>query len=127
VTHRSFVEIREQLARNAIPLDDAVTELADAGREEELAALLRERVAGLGFDAGDVLQTAAEHPVAILCRAAGLSLNGYSAILRMRHRKRRPGRADPSTLLNAYVQLSKAGPAEMNAQLRTMVPLEPAD
>ena len=99
-------------------LDDAVTELADRARRAEIAELLAVR---LGFENARVVAALAapqEEPLALLCRAAGLSLNGYSAVLRMRWRKRRDRAASPAALLEAYGSLAKLTIGELAARAR---------
>jgi hypothetical protein len=46
----------------------------------------------------------AEEPAALLCRAAGMKVNGYSAIMRMRRRRLRSQRS-PAELLERYQQI----------------------
>jgi hypothetical protein len=41
----------------------------------------------------------------VLCRAAGLNLDGYSAVLRMRRRRRRGSGAQPAQALSAFLRL----------------------
>jgi hypothetical protein len=47
----------------------------------------------------------AEAPAALLCRAAGMKVNGYSAIMRMRRRRRRGSQGSPAELLERYQQI----------------------
>ncbi|MBN8919715.1 MAG: hypothetical protein J0H62_03245 [Rhizobiales bacterium] len=92
------------------PFSEAVIELADANREADLARLLAERT---HLESDAVLLAIAGHdtePAAAVCRIAGLPLNSYSAVLRMRVRKRRQV-VDPYPLLAAYRKLSDLPPA----------------
>ena len=95
-----------------------MTELADAGRDRAIAGLLALRVPlGEGEICG-VLEAQLEEPAPILCRAAGLSINGYSAILRMRRRKRRATALAPSALLHAYRELPRVPSTDLARLLR---------
>ena len=80
--------ILERVREGLMLLDDAVVELADVDETLGLAALIAER---LGLDPEDVFRAIAvpsEQLLTVLCRAAGLNINGFSAVLRMRCRTR---------------------------------------
>jgi hypothetical protein len=80
--------ILERVREGLILLDDAVVELADADEALGLAGLIAER---LGLEPEDVFRAIAvpsEQLLTVLCRAAGLNINGFSAVLRMRCRTR---------------------------------------
>jgi len=67
-------------------LDDAVIELADADAISGIARLIAPRV-GLAVDkVVRAVDAPSEDALMVICRAAGLNINGYSAILRMRRR-----------------------------------------
>jgi hypothetical protein len=117
VTSRSLDQIRDDLALGAVRLDEAVIELADANRVEDVAALLVARVSLAPEDAALSLEGAPERPAALLCRAAGLGINGYSAVLRMRCRNRQTAFSASGALLSAYLALPRPSPTELAAQL----------
>jgi hypothetical protein len=78
----------ERVREGLMLLDDAVVELADADETLGLAGLIAER---LGLEPEDVVRAIAvpsEQLLTVLCRAAGLNINGFSAVLRMRCRTR---------------------------------------
>jgi hypothetical protein len=80
--------ILERVREGLVLLDDAVVELADADETLGLAGLIAKR---LGLEPEDVFRAIAvpsEQLLTVLCRAAGLNLNGFSAVLRMRCRSR---------------------------------------
>ncbi len=80
--------ILERVREGLVLLDDAVVELADADETLGLAGLIAER---LGLEPEDVFRAIAvpsEQLLTVLCRAAGLNINGFSAVLRMRCRTR---------------------------------------
>ncbi len=81
-------EILDRVREGLVLLDDAVVELADADEMLGLAGLIAEP---LGLEPEDVFRAIAvpsEQLLTVLCRAAGLNINGFSAVLRMRCRTR---------------------------------------
>jgi hypothetical protein len=127
VPHRRLTQLQDDVALGLVALDDAVTKLADAGREDELAALLAGRATLPEAEVHSMLVRAPEQAVAIVCRRAGLSVNGYSAVLRLRHRRRRGGPASPATLLSAYRRLSELPAAEVAAYLASYQATAPSE
>jgi len=78
----------ERVREGLVLLDDALAELADADELRGLAGLIAER---LGLEPEEVICAVAapsERRLTVLCRAAGLNINGFSAVLRMRCRAR---------------------------------------
>jgi uncharacterized protein (DUF2336 family) len=93
------------LDRNLIKLDEAVIELADVDATPDVAKLIADQV-DLRFDTVmRALCAPADDPVALLCRAGGLRMNGYSAVVRMRRRRRRGPDASPAKVLEQYQQI----------------------
>jgi hypothetical protein len=113
VAPRPLPELENDIALGIMTLDEAVVALADAERAEDLAALLARRLGIVHEGARRILASAAEQPAALLCRAAGLSLNGYSAVLRLRRRGRRGPAPNPTVLLSAYHSLKRLGADEL--------------
>ncbi|MBX6425240.1 MAG: hypothetical protein IRZ09_04880 [Variibacter sp.] len=110
-------KVAADIANRFIEFAETAIALADADREEDLAALIASRAA---IDSDVVLKAlTAERPevTAAVCRFAGLPLNSYSAVLRMRARKRRL-KPEPSSLLAAYRQSTKASAAELRQLLK---------
>jgi hypothetical protein len=105
------------LAIGSAPFAEAVITLADAGREGELAALMAQRTALQPTVISEALAADRTDAVAIICRMARLPMNSYSAILRMRVRKRHQV-IDPYPLLAAYRQTATATPEELARMLR---------
>jgi hypothetical protein len=101
---RSLDVLMDQIARGLINLDEAVTALADADAAPDVAKLLAERVDLRANTIVRALCALAEEPAALLCRAAGMKVNGYSAIMRMRRRRLRSQRS-PAELLERYQQI----------------------
>jgi Uncharacterised protein conserved in bacteria (DUF2336) len=80
--------VLERLRDGLVLLDDVVVELADAEEMLGVAGLIAER---LGLEPEDVFRAItapSEQLLTVLCRAAGLKINGFSAVLRMRCRTR---------------------------------------
>ncbi len=87
-TARPSEVLRELVARGVVGFDDAVIELADADQAFDVARLLGERLSLSGETAMMVLFASSEEAMAIVCRAAGLRVNGFSSVLRLRRRRR---------------------------------------
>lgn len=105
---RPFEELLALIDRELLSVDEAVIELADTDRAIPLAKL----VAGRGDMREDTviraLFTRSEEPIMLICRAAGLSTNAFSAVLRMRRRRRRGNYGSVGESLRSYMQMSKA-------------------
>src|SRR5216683_3093211 len=106
---RPLDELNDQIAAGTLRFGDAVIELADADRVSDLAALIGGR-AGIANHAfvGDLFASE-ETRLMKTCRAAWLELESFSAVLRMRRRRRPFGTADVGRLLRAYQAMP--GPA----------------
>jgi hypothetical protein len=99
---RSLAVLVDLLDGRVIKLDEAVIELADVDATPDVAKLLADQV-DLRFDTVmRALCAPADDPVALLCRAAALKTNGYSAVVRMRRRRRRGPDASPEKVLEQY-------------------------
>jgi hypothetical protein len=102
---RALDELLDLVARGLVSLDEAAAERADADAAALVAQLLARR-SGLAPDAAlRALFAPSEELVTLLCRAAGLNLDGYSAVLRMRRRRRRGAGAHPAEALAAFLRL----------------------
>jgi hypothetical protein len=96
--------VLERVREGLVLLDDAVVELADADELLGLAGLVAER---LGLEPEDVFRAVAapsEQLLTVLCRAAGLNVNGFSAVLRMRCRTR-GAMHSPALALTAFHEM----------------------
>jgi len=96
--------VLDQVTHGYVLLDEAIIELADAGRLASVAALLAERTGLLPDTIVRALQAQSEEPVTVLCRAAGLGVNGFSAVLRMR-RRARPHEQNPALALTGFLDV----------------------
>jgi len=99
-------------------LSDAVIELADADRVADLAILVCGRAGGNSHAFLGDLFASDETPLMMVCRAAPLDLESFSAVLRLRHRRRPFGAGDAGRLLRAYQAL----PAPARLVTRGLVP-----
>ncbi len=79
--------VLDRVREGFVLLDDAVVELA-AAAVLGLAGLIAGRLGLEPEDFARAIAAPSEQRLAVLCRAAGLSVNGFSAVLRMRCRMR---------------------------------------
>lgn len=102
---RTLEIIIAEVESGKIAMDDAVIELADADATPDLSKLMGSRV-GLRTDTVmRALCAPADEPVALLSRAAGMKINGYTAVVRMRRRRRRGSEAASTQLLEQFQDL----------------------
>jgi hypothetical protein len=115
-------DLLERLADGLVLLDDVVTELADADAADRVMTLVAGRIGLSRTQAVRALECISDEALAALCRAAGLTANGFSAVLRMR-RRRDPGGQAPSRALTTFLRMSAETArrilTELNPALRT--------
>jgi uncharacterized protein (DUF2336 family) len=99
---RSLDVLMDLMERRLIKLDEAVIELADVDATPDVAKLLAGQVELRSDTVMRALCAPADDAVALLCRATGLKMNGYSAIVRMRRRRRRGADGHPAQVLDQY-------------------------
>ncbi len=89
--------ILRRRAAGVMGLDDAVAELADADGAAAIAVMIADRVRLRPEMVSRALEADSDEAISVLCRAAGLRINSYSALLRMRRRgaSRARQRAEP--------------------------------
>jgi len=78
--------ILSRRAAGLLALDEALAELADANCTMTIAAVIAERLRLQAQTVLTALEADSDEPISVMCRAAGFSLNGFSALLRMRRR-----------------------------------------
>lgn len=105
VRARPLGELVSQIAAGTLRFTDAVIELADADRVSELAVLVCSRAGVANHTFVRDLFASEETALMKTCRAAWLDLESFSAVLRMRRRRRPFGTADVGRLLRAYQAL----------------------
>jgi hypothetical protein len=118
---RALNDIIDDISLGILCLDEAVTELADDDRLDDIAALIEWRVALPRDEAFASLTDSNELPTALVCKTAGLSANGYSAVLRMRRRLRRDLESVPAPLLGAYPEIPRPRVDELRRQLPALL------
>jgi Uncharacterised protein conserved in bacteria (DUF2336) len=97
--------VLDEVAHGYVLIEDAITEFADADVVRGIALLIALRLE-LETDAVvRALDVGSDEPATVLCRAAALNINVFSAVLRMR-RRRRSSDLSPPEALNAFRQLS---------------------
>ncbi len=105
--------------RGQLLFGEAVLELADADHLVDLAALMGRRldlpsdivVRNLfGLDA---------QPAMLICRAASLDLNGFSAVMRLRSRRKRRPEPPPAEVLRDYLSVPHDVATQVLASVRS--------
>jgi hypothetical protein len=110
--------VLDQVVHGYVLLEDAIVEFADADAVHGIAQLIALRLELEASAVAGVLETNSDEPVTLLCRAAAVNINAFSAVLRMR-RRRQSSELSPSEALNAFRQLSvEAAQLTLRARLR---------
>jgi len=110
--------ILERQAQGLLALDEALIELADANCVMTIAAVVAERIRAQPDAVARFLDAESDEQISVICRAAGFSLNGFSAVLRMR-RRRNHGSRSASEALALFSSLNRASADRI---LQQMVP-----
>jgi uncharacterized protein (DUF2336 family) len=104
---RPLAILNDQVARGNLTMAEAVVELADADELVDLAAFVAMR---LGVHSDTVVRNlflGGEQTLMLICRAAALDLDAFSAILRMRNRRRRGSAVEPARLMKDYLRIPR--------------------
>lgn len=104
--------------RGDLAFGEAVTELADADRLVDIAALFARRLRLRSDLVVSNLFGADVTPTMLICRAAGIDANAFSAVLRLRNRRRRDA-APPGAVLKDYLAVPRDLAAKVMASVRT--------
>jgi hypothetical protein len=113
--------ILERRAQGLLALDEALVELADANCVVTIAAVVAERIRSQPDVVARALDAESDETISVICRAAGFSLNGFSAVLRMR-RRRNHGSRNATEALAYFSGLNRASADRI---LQQMVPRPP--
>jgi len=113
--------ILERRAQGLLALDEALIELADANCVVTIAALVAERIRAQPDVVARSLEADSDEAISVICRAAGFSLNGFSAVLRMRRRRNHGNRSGAEALAH----FSSLNRASADRILQQMVPRPP--
>jgi hypothetical protein len=100
---RPFQVLVKLIERGALLFGEAVLELADADHLVDVAALIGRRLRLPSEIVVRNLFALDVQPAMLICRAAGLDLNGFSAVLRLRNRRKRRSDPPPADALRDYV------------------------
>jgi hypothetical protein len=87
--------------------DETLAELADADCADALAAVIAERMRLRQDLVMRALEAESDEAISVLCAAAGFRVNSYSALLRMRRRRRLGADAAPTEALTFFSSLSR--------------------
>jgi hypothetical protein len=99
--------ILDRRARGLLALDEAFAELADADCAATLATLIAERLRVRADAVARALDAESDEAISVMCRAAGLRMNSYSALLRMRRRRNRGLESSPAFALTFFSDLPR--------------------
>src|SRR5262245_4661687 len=102
---RTLEVIIDELERGVLKLDDAVVELAELDATPSIAKVISRRVALRPDTVTRALLESADEPVALLCRAGGVELGGYTAVVSMRRRRRRGSESAANKLMEQYREI----------------------
>jgi hypothetical protein len=112
--------VLEEVTHGFVLLDDAVMAFADADQIVGVAFLVGRRIGLPSAAVEHALAAKSSGPATLLCRAAGLGANGFSAVLRMRRRKLREEGLNPAHVLADFLQtpmeVAQGAVAMMRAQ-----------
>jgi hypothetical protein len=94
----------EQVAQGYLLLDETAIAFADADHVAGVALLVARRT-GVSVAAIErALGARSSGPATLVCRAAGLGANAFSAVLRLRRRRLREDGANPAHVLADFLQ-----------------------
>ena len=108
--------ILDRRATGLLALDEALAELADANCIATIAALIGERLKLQREMVARALEADSDETISVMCRAAGFSLNAFSALLRMR-RRRRHGSSSARDALTFFSRLKRPTADHMLQQI----------
>jgi uncharacterized protein (DUF2336 family) len=104
---RPLAVLNDQVGRGNMSLGEAVAELADADELVPLAVFLGGRIGLRSETLTRNLYGATDETLMLICRAAALNVDAFSAILRMRNRRRRGTVAEPARLMKDYMRIPR--------------------
>ena len=94
----------DQITDGYLLLDDTVVAFADADHTAGIALVIARRTGLAAATVARALAAKSSGPAKLLCRAAGLGANGFSAVLRMRRRRLREEGLNPAHVLADFLQ-----------------------
>jgi Uncharacterised protein conserved in bacteria (DUF2336) len=110
----------EQVRDGYLLLDDTVIAFADAEHIAGIVLLIARRTGLSAATVARALEAKSPGPATLVCRAAGLGANAFSAVLRMRRRRLREEGLNPAHVLADFLQtpmeVAQGAVAMMRAQ-----------
>ena len=122
---RPLATLVELVASGELLLGEAIMELADADHLVDVAALMAHCLDLRSDIVVTHLFGEAVEPAMMLCRGAGLDPDGFSAILRLRTRRRRRA-CDPAAVLKDYLAIPYDAAIDVIAVVRAREARAPA-
>jgi len=110
--------ILSRKASGLLAHDDALIELADADCVDALAGVIAERVRLRPDAVVHALEAPSDEMISVMCRAAGLNMNSFSALLRMRRRRNRGTESAPARALSLFSELSRPAAEKLIVPMR---------
>lgn len=107
-------------AQGLLARDEALAELADADCTAAMAVLIAERVRLPSNAVARALDADSDEAISVICRAAGMRINSYSAVLRMRRRHKRGTGSAPAAALMFFSDLPLASAQKLVKRLATL-------
>jgi hypothetical protein len=109
--------VLDGVTEGLVLLDEAAIKLADADAVEAITELLSRRVDLPADRVMRAVEAPSEAALSVICRAAGLNGNGFSAILRMR-RRQLPSDVSPGEVLAAFLETSPGTARQVVSMLK---------
>lgn len=98
--------ILRRTASSLLAADEVLAELADADCDAAIAELIADRIRVPVELVHRALHASTDEAVSVMCRAAGLKINGYSALLRMRRRQALGAALTPAEALTYFSSIA---------------------
>jgi uncharacterized protein DUF2336 len=96
--------VLDEVTRGYVLLDDAVIAFADADEVAAVAFVIGHRTGLPPVAVERALGAKSPGPATLVCRAAGLGANAFSAVLRLRRRRLREDGLNPAHVLADFLQ-----------------------
>jgi len=96
--------VLEEVTRGYVLLDDAVIAFADADDVAAIAFIVGGRTGLPSTVVERAFKAKSTGPATLVCRAAGLGVNAFSAVLRLRRRRLREDSVNPAHVLADFLQ-----------------------
>ena len=115
--------VPEPQIHGSLRIGEVISELADRDDLPAIGQLIGDRLSLRPDMVEQAFESPAEEPTTVLCRAAGVDANGFSAVLRMRRRRHGGNGRPPSEMLLAFRQLPLEGAQRVVKMLKVLNPV----